>query len=544
MSDCCLCNSPRLETLLRVEAQPLGNRFLSAVDADEYTHPKHAAVCLDCGLVQLVDPVPAAEMMPLFDWITYNEPEPHLDRTAEILFGLPGISPESVVGGVSFKDDSTIARLQGMGVTDTWRIDPREHLGVDRPGVGVETVQDRLPRCLDAGLAQFAQSADILISRHILEHCHDLRGYLRGLRAMIRPGGYLFLEVPCCDDQFRLKDYAPLWEEHLQYYTPAIFKELFSAFGFELVHYERVAYPLEDSLVGIGRLKGGERPLSLDAAVLDAEIERARGYGRGVRGHAHMVGGLPGRVHPRAGQGGGLRGRAPGVHIRQPLGIERIYFLFRGRQSGQGRAVHARFPAAHPGLVGPGGRGRQAGAHVLQPGGGAQGRRQQPGLCRAGRAVRVHLSQVLHRPGSGRGGGMTWKKINDEVYYLERPGLPVGDADLDELVRLAAANPRGRARLCTHEGPDALLQEMFIVHDRSCYVRPHKHLDKEECVTIHRGEVDVVLFDEDGNVGRRAPARLPGHGQAFFLPHGARRVPHVSYPVRGVGLLRGRHRAV
>lgn len=95
---------------------------------------------------------------------------------------------------------------------------------------------------------------------------------------------------------------------------------------------------------------------------------------------------------------------------------------------------------------------------------------------------------------------MKYKVINDEVLYQEIPGTPVGDADLDELVRLAAKNPRKRVRLCTHAEPESLLQEMFIVHEKSCYVRPHKHLDKEECVTIHRGEVDIVLFDEDGNV--------------------------------------------
>lgn len=281
MTGCCLCKSTRLETLVRAEAQPLGNRFLTAADAEEYTHVKHAAVCLDCGLVQLVDPVPAAEMMPLFDWITYNEPEPHLDRIAGVLYGLDGIGPDAVVGGVSFKDDSTLGRLERLGVETTWRIDPKAHLGADRPGVGVETVQDRLPRCLDAGLAPFRESADILVSRHIIEHCHDLRGYMRGLAAMIKPGGYLFLEAPCCDDQFRLKDFAPLWEEHLQYYTPAIFKELFPAFGFELVHYERVAYPLEDSLVGIGRLVGGEQPVAMDPGVLAEEVEQARGYGKG-----------------------------------------------------------------------------------------------------------------------------------------------------------------------------------------------------------------------------------------------------------------------
>ena len=90
---------------------------------------------------------------------------------------------------------------------------------------------------------------------------------------------------------------------------------------------------------------------------------------------------------------------------------------------------------------------------------------------------------------------MKYEVINDEVLYLKSTGTPVGDEDLDTLVELAAKNPRKRVRLCTHEGPDSLLQEMFIVHEKSAYVRPHKHLDKDECVTILRGQVDLVLFD-------------------------------------------------
>ena len=279
MTTCCLCNSGHLESLIKVDGQPIGNRFLQSADADEYTHSKHLAVCRDCGLVQLVSPIPAETLMPVYDWITYNEPEPHLDRVAEILFGLDGIGANSVIGGVSFKDDTTLARLEKLGIGSTWRIDPEEHLAVERPGVGVETVQDRLPRCLDTGLKEFRQGADILCSRHILEHCHDLQGYIRGLKALVRPGGYLFLEVPCCDEQFEGLDYAPLWEEHIQYYTPAIFKAIFEAFGFELVHYERVPYPMEDSLVGIGRLVGEEKPFALPEDVLAGEIEAAVRYG-------------------------------------------------------------------------------------------------------------------------------------------------------------------------------------------------------------------------------------------------------------------------
>ena len=281
MTTCCLCGSDRLETLVRVEEQPLGNRFLLARDAEEYTNPKYLGVCLECGLVQLLSPIPAEEMMPVYDWITYNEPEPHLDRTAETLFALDGMSRGAVVGGVSFKDDTTLRRLEKLGIAETWRIDPLGHLGVARPGVGVETVQDRLPKSLENGLAGLRGSADLLVSRHIVEHCHDLRGFMRGLRALLKPGGYLFLEAPCCDEQFARRDYAPLWEEHLQYYTPALFKGLFPAFGFELVHYERVEYPMEDSLVGIGRLVGGEAAVSLPADALDGEIALARSYGTG-----------------------------------------------------------------------------------------------------------------------------------------------------------------------------------------------------------------------------------------------------------------------
>nr|WP_279593523.1 class I SAM-dependent methyltransferase [Pseudodesulfovibrio sp. S3-i] len=275
-----MCNSTRLETLVHVYSQPLGNRFLQSPDEDEYTHPKQLACCLECGLVQLVSPIPAEDMMPIYNWITYNEPEPHLDKTAEILSALDGIGPDSVVGGISFKDDTTLARMQNLGISNVWRIDPERHLGVNRPGVGVETVQDRLPKFLDSGLAEFKESADILVSRHIVEHCHDLQGYLRGLKALIKPGGYLFLEAPCCDEQFELLDYAPLWEEHLQYYTPALFKGLFDAFGFELVHYERVEYPMEDSLVGVGRLIGEEHPFATSADILEKEIASARKYGR------------------------------------------------------------------------------------------------------------------------------------------------------------------------------------------------------------------------------------------------------------------------
>jgi len=54
--------------------------------------------------------------------------------------------------------------------------------------------------------------------------------------------------------------------------------------------------------------------------------------------------------------------------------------------------------------------------------------------------------------------------------------------------------------LCTHRNTEDLLHEMFIVHTRDAYIRPHKHLGKPESFHIIEGTVDVFVFEEDGRV--------------------------------------------
>ena len=82
-------------------------------------------------------------MVPPHDWITYNEPEGHLDELVDTLMALPGVGPGAVAGGVSFKDDSTLARLERKGL-QTWRLDLHEDLGVSdrRSGWNVEVDND------------------------------------------------------------------------------------------------------------------------------------------------------------------------------------------------------------------------------------------------------------------------------------------------------------------------------------------------------------------------------------------------------------------
>ncbi len=103
-----------------------------------------------------------------------------------------------------------------------------------------------------------------------------------------------------------------------------------------------------------------------------------------------------------------------------------------------------------------------------------------------------------------------------EVLYPEEDIVFVSQSDLDELKKFAQLNSRQRVRLCAHRNPGDAMHEMFIVHMRDCYVRPHKHIGRSESMSILEGEVDVVLFHEDGAIRQVIPMGAQGTGKVFY----------------------------
>ena len=93
-----------------------------------------------------------------------------------------------------------------------------------------------------------------------------------------------------------------------------------------------------------------------------------------------------------------------------------------------------------------------------------------------------------------------YRSLSPEVLYPAAVMTTTDRSDIDLLKQLSSRNPRKRIRLCAHSSPDESLHEMLIVHERSVYVRPHKHPGKSESTHIIEGLVDVVMFDDEGRV--------------------------------------------
>ena len=271
---CRVCARPAVGDWLDFGPQAIRNRFLRSREEREYRHGLAIGCCAICGTVQLASPPPVSELCPRFGWLSYNEPERHLDELVERIACLPDVTARSVFAGVSYKDDSTLARLARRGVETTWRPDPRRDLDIDSACAGIESIQERLaPGCAGKLVARFGRPS-VLIVRHVLEHAHDTQAALEWARRVVEPEGYVVFEVPDATRALARFDYTTVWEEHVLYFTPATLRGCLELAGFEVVSLESYPYSLENSLVAIVRAGRVES----SPAIPIEEFDRARRF--------------------------------------------------------------------------------------------------------------------------------------------------------------------------------------------------------------------------------------------------------------------------
>jgi cupin fold WbuC family metalloprotein len=111
---------------------------------------------------------------------------------------------------------------------------------------------------------------------------------------------------------------------------------------------------------------------------------------------------------------------------------------------------------------------------------------------------------------------MNVKKSNDEVLVANDRIIKLQCTFIESLKKKAANNTRKRIRLCAHKNVNDTLHEMFIVHMRGNYIRPHKHHNKIESLYVIEGRADIVLFDSSGGITDVINAGNYASGYKFY----------------------------
>lgn len=248
MNVCRVCCVGPVEGTLALGRQPVSSHF-AARGQHIVTHDLSLGVCLACGVVQLVEPFPFRDLVPPYDWITYREPEEHLDAVVDALLSRVTLPADAVIFGLSFKDRSTLDRLKHLGYPRCHLIDVVHDLGSTTPNANIESVPGLLTSDIARRIRAERGPAHLIIARHVVEHAEVAGRFVAALSDMLAPGGAMIMEVPDCTANLRRQDYTMLWEEHVTYFTPETLPQILVAPGLTSIGLDIHPFPFEDVLV-------------------------------------------------------------------------------------------------------------------------------------------------------------------------------------------------------------------------------------------------------------------------------------------------------
>ncbi|MGM4932794.1 WbuC family cupin fold metalloprotein [Tardiphaga sp. 619_E2_N8_5] len=103
-----------------------------------------------------------------------------------------------------------------------------------------------------------------------------------------------------------------------------------------------------------------------------------------------------------------------------------------------------------------------------------------------------------------------------EVFSTEGSIATVGAADIETLRNAVVKTSKRRARINAHPGSDDNLHEMIIAIEPGSYIRPHKHPGKSEAFHIIEGAVDIVVFDDAGEIDQIVSLAAKGGEAPFY----------------------------
>ncbi len=112
-----------------------------------------------------------------------------------------------------------------------------------------------------------------------------------------------------------------------------------------------------------------------------------------------------------------------------------------------------------------------------------------------------------------------------KVIFRRSKMIPIDSKEIRLLKGELKKSPDKKARICLHDNFDNALQEMLIIHGRGAYVRPHRHISKDESISIIKGRGLLVIFNETGKVKRIIPLASKS-GKGNFLCRVGRNIWH------------------
>lgn len=269
-----MCDGADFDTVIDLGKHPLVNSLIRKEDLDkqEPLLPLVVKRCRKCSLVQLVDIIDSEEIYRNVDYLFFSSDMPTLaDYFHEYA--------NDVQNRFLEKDDLVVEIGSNDGVMlqffkDTSRIlgvDPAANVVLRALRRGIPTISEFFSEHMGELIEKEWGKAKVIIGNNCIAHLNDLRGLMRGVRALIAPDGVFIVEANYWGGMVKNTNYSLIYHDHYSFFSLKVWQEFSKQFGMRV--FDAVVTPAQGGSLRLF-MDNGKRPLADRLKELEAEEEK------------------------------------------------------------------------------------------------------------------------------------------------------------------------------------------------------------------------------------------------------------------------------
>jgi len=238
---CRACGGTTFFPVLDLGVTPLANSIVAEADAAQERFPLKVVGCRSCSLVQLTDLVPPERLFRTYTYFSSNSDEmvAHARTLVTRLVRERGLGAGSRVFEIASNDGYLLQHYVAAGVP-VLGIEPATNIAEVARNRGIDTLSEFFGEPLAVALAAEGRMADVIHANNVMAHVPDIRGFVAGLRHVLKPGGVAVIEAPYVRDLVERCEFDTVYHEHVFYFSLTALVRLCAAEGLAVTDVERL----------------------------------------------------------------------------------------------------------------------------------------------------------------------------------------------------------------------------------------------------------------------------------------------------------------
>lgn len=277
---CRFCKAPLRHTFVDLGMSPLCESYVSAEQLNrmEPFYPLHVFVCDRCFLVQLQEYVKAEEIFSEYAYFSsYSDSWlRHARQYTDAMIERFGLDESSLVIEVASNDGYLLQYFVDQGI-DVLGIEPAANVAKAATERGVPTRVAFFTERLGRELAKQGRQADLVAGNNVLAQVPDVRDFVAGLAAVLKPRGVVTVEFPHLECLMREGQLDTIYHEHFSYFSFVTAERIFAACGLTVFDVEELPTHGGSLRVYARHAEDVSKPIEPRVAAL-RERERAAGF--------------------------------------------------------------------------------------------------------------------------------------------------------------------------------------------------------------------------------------------------------------------------